>query len=58
VPEASCGIVLAGASALGAYEAGLVDYVSRVVAPELGRAGGRQAGRSRCETRVRAPGDL
>ena len=34
----SSGIVLAGASALGAYEAGVLDYVTSVVAREVGRA--------------------
>lgn len=33
----SCAIVLAGASALGAYEAGVLDYITRVVAREIGR---------------------
>ena len=35
--ESSTGIVLAGASALGAYEAGVLDYVTRVVAREVDR---------------------
>lgn len=33
----STGIVLAGASALGAYEAGVLDYVTRVVGREVDR---------------------
>jgi len=34
----SSGIVLAGASALGAYEAGVLDYITHDVAREIGRA--------------------
>ena len=35
--EATSGVVLAGAAALGAYEAGVLDHVVRRVGPEVGR---------------------